>query len=423
MVEEQRDRAPDEGAMIDAEEVQQLRSLAAMGWGAKRIAKELGVARNTVRRYLRGGDAALVQERPAARRLDEEATTLAVKVFHEEADGNAAVVHSILSKRGIHVGLRTVQRALADERCELRARQVATVRVETEPGRQMQIDFGQKLVRIGIELVRVYFLVAVLGYSRRIFVKAFLSERQDDWREGVGMAFKRFGGVPYDVLGDNASALVLSHNRSTREVRFHPAWVEFCKQWNVTPKTCAPYRARTKGKTESGVKYVKNNAIANRSFGSFAKLEEHLEQWMSEADQREHGTTHQSPMQRFEERERAALQPLPSRPVVLRERCLRRKVANDCFVDVDTIRYSVPHRFVGTQVEVLVKSNEVEIRRGAELIATHRRGREPHEKVAQAEHLRGLWRSPEDAPLTPRQSEHGRSLQSYEAVVAAGGAR
>ncbi len=131
MVEEQRDRAPDEGAMIDVEEVQQLRSLAAMGWGAKRIAKELGVARNTVRRYLRGGDAALVQERPAARRLDEETTTLAVKVFHEEADGNAAVVHSILNKRGIRVGLRTVQRALADERCELRARQVATVRVET----------------------------------------------------------------------------------------------------------------------------------------------------------------------------------------------------------------------------------------------------------------------------------------------------
>lgn len=423
MVEEQRTGALDEGAMIDASEVQQLRSLAAMGWGAKRIAKELGVARNTVRRYLRGGDDALTQERPTARRLDEDMRALAVSIFHDEAGGNAAVVHSILRKRGVRLALRTVQRALADERSQLRAKQVATVRVETEPGQQMQIDFGQKIVRIGLELVGVYFLVAVLSYSRRIFVKAFLAERQDEWREGVALAFARFGGVPREVLGDNASALVTSHNRSTREVRFHPAWVEFCKQWNVTPKTCAPYRARTKGKTESGVKYVKNNAIANRPFDSFAQLEEHLSQWMSDADQRAHGTTHQSPMQRFEEHERAALQPLPTRPVVLRERRLRRKVANDCFVDVDTIRYSVPHRLVGTQVEVLVKIDAVEIFRGAERITTHRRGREPHEKVAQAEHLRGLWRSPEDAQLTPKQSEHGRSLDSYAAVVAAGGAR
>ena len=73
---------------------------------------------------------------------------------------------------------------MADIREARRAAALATVRVESPPGNQLQIDFGQKRVQIGESSVRVFFLVAVLSYSRRLFVKAFLNERQDDWREG-----------------------------------------------------------------------------------------------------------------------------------------------------------------------------------------------------------------------------------------------
>ncbi len=69
------------------------------------------------------------------------------------------------------------------------------MRFETEPGSQMQIDFGEKWVGIAGQLVRVFFLVAVLSYSRRLFVKAFLNQRSDDWREGIAAAFQHFGGV------------------------------------------------------------------------------------------------------------------------------------------------------------------------------------------------------------------------------------
>src|SRR4249920_882754 len=154
--------------------------------------------------------------------------------------------------------------------------------------------------------VRIFLLVAVLSYSRRLFVKAFLNERGDDWREGIAAGFTHFGGLPRTLLGDNARALVLGRDRATGTVSFHPTYLAFCRDWDVQPRACAPYRARTKGKTEAGVKYVKRNALADQAFDSVGALEQHLAAWMALADQRRHGTTREAPTVRFERDERAS---------------------------------------------------------------------------------------------------------------------
>jgi transposase len=428
MTQEGRDQkmAPQtEVLMIEPEVVRQLRALQAQGWGAKRIAKELELSRNTVRRYVRGGAEAEVQVRPRRRRLDVEARAQAVRLFEGAAEGNAVVVATLLQERGYAAGVRTVQRAVAERRRERLAAQVATVRFETAPGHQMQIDFGQKVLSVGGQLVRVHLLVAVLSYSRRIFAKAFLSERQDDWREGIAGAFRHFGGVPRVLLGDNAKALVTSRDRSTSTVTFHPAYLQFCRDWDVEPRACAPYRARTKGKTEAGVKYVKRNALAARQFESFAALEAHLAEWLIQADQRVHGTTHERPADRFERAEREALRPLPQRPLPVRERRLPRRVGYDSLVDVDTVRYSVPHRLVRDRVEVLVAEQEVLIFHGGQEVARHRRSFEPHAKVVDPQHYAGLWRVPETPDLVPEVklgalAAMGRSLADYSAVVEGG---
>ena len=133
---EVRDVAPPSGEvpMVEAEAVRQMRDLAERGWGAKRIAQELGLARNTVRRYLRGGAAAEVHERPAARRLDAVARSEAVSIFETAAEGNAVVVAQLLAERGIDASVRTVQRAVAERRRELRAAELARMAYRgTEP--------------------------------------------------------------------------------------------------------------------------------------------------------------------------------------------------------------------------------------------------------------------------------------------------
>jgi transposase len=409
--------------VIEGELVATIRELASRGVGSKTIARTVGLARNTVRRYLREPIAPGVQVRPAARRLSDDARREARTLYEGCAGGNAVVVQRLLKDSGTDVSVRTIERAVADIRRARRAAELATVRVESAPGDQLQIDFGQKRVRIAGEWVRVFLLVAVLSHSRRLFVKAFLNERQDDWREGLAAAFTHFGGVTRTILGDNARALVLGRDHATGTVAFHPAYLAFCRDWDVQPRACAPYRARTKGKTEAGVKYVKRNGLAELDFLSFAALEAHLAEWMVLADARIHGTTHEAPIVRFERQERAALRPLPARALPRREQRLRRRVAHDALIDVDTVRYSVPHRLVRDQVEVVIDEQTVRVFQGATLVATHARSVEPFARVIDPAHYAGLWRvAAAEGSLAPSTlARLGRDLTEYAAVIAGGG--
>ena len=406
--------------VIEGEIVTAIRELASRGVGSKTIARAVGVARNTVRRYLRRPVAAGVQTRPAARRLTDTARATARELYTGAAAGNAVVVRRLLAEQEqLRVSERTVQRAVADLRREQRVAALATVRVETPPGEQLQIDFGQKRIGIGDASVRVFFLIAVLSYSRRLFVKAFLNERSDDWRDGIAGAFAHFGGVPRVLLGDNARALVLGRDRATGTVTFNPGYLAFCRDWDVQPRACAPYRARTKGKTEAGVKFVKRNALADQTFDSFGALEQHLAAWMAIADQRRHGTTREPPLARFERDERHQLRPLPVRARPRRAQQLRRRVALDAFVDVDTVRYSVPHRLVRDYVDVVVHDERVEIRHGTALVATHARSTEPFARVIDPAHSAGLWRATVSSP-TASLAGLGRDLGDYAVAVAGG---
>ena len=228
-----------------------------LGWGTRRIAAELGCDRETVQRYLGAGGWAPYRkpERPGA--LDGHGAWLAERLRRHR--GNADVVRQELAAElGIVVSLRTVERAVAELRRELAAEALATVRFETPPGRQLQIDFGERWVAIGdgstqASNVRVYLFVATLGYSRRVYARAFRHERQSAWFEGLEGAFRHFGGLPKEVLLDNAKALVEHHDPATREVVFNARLHAFARYWDVRPVACAPYRARTKGKDERGV--------------------------------------------------------------------------------------------------------------------------------------------------------------------------
>src|SRR6516225_3383927 len=162
--------------VIDGDIVTAIRDLASRGIGSKTIARQLGIARNTVRRYRRAPVTVGVQVRPAARKLSDADRQTARELYAGAAAGNAVVVQRLLTTHDVVVTARTIQRAVADLRRAQRAAALATVRVETAPGDQLQIDFGQKRVTIAGTRVRVFLLVAVLSYSRRLFVKAFLNE-------------------------------------------------------------------------------------------------------------------------------------------------------------------------------------------------------------------------------------------------------
>ncbi len=282
-------------AMQAPEDVEAMLKLASLGWGAKRIANELGCSRNTVRCYLRQGGWQPYESPQRPGRLTAHAQWLAVQ-FRQHRGNCDVVRQELLREHGIQVSLRTVERAVAHLRREVMAQSVATVRYETPPGQQLQIDFGTVRVPVADEPLKVHLFVATLGYSRRTFVAMFLPERQSAWLQGLEEAFRHFGGTTQEVLVDNARALVNKHDAQTREVRFNDRFHAFCRYWKVTPRACAPYRAQTKGKDERGVGYVKRNAIAGHRFTSTEHLQAHLSRWMREvADVRVHGTTAEPP--------------------------------------------------------------------------------------------------------------------------------
>lgn len=410
--------------MRTPEEVAAACRLHALGWGTKRIAAELGMSRTTVKKLVRAGGWSAYKKPDRARSLDGLEEWLRAELLTHR--GNAAVVHrELATQKGLEVTLRTVQRAVKPFRDELAAQARATVRFETRPGRQLQVDFGQVPVLIGGVKTRVHLAVMTLGYSRRHFVCAFACERQDQWLSALERAFEHFGGVPEELLLDNAASLVTRHDARTREVTFHPRLAAFCRHWGVRPVACAPYRARTKGKVERGVGYIKRNAIAGYGFESWEALEGHLEWWMREvSDVRVHGTTGDRPIERFVA-EKEALQPLASRPSFQRRRSLRRRVQADCCVELDTNHYSVPYVHLGKDVTVEVADGVVQVLLAGQVIAEHDQLRGARQWKVEPRHLEGVVRAApeatdEEAPTLVGTSELLRPLSVYEQV--AGGA-
>lgn len=426
--------------MQEPETVHQMLALHALGWGTKRIAGELGVARNTVKRYLAAGGYVPYQSPMRPGKLAGLEAWLKEQFLQHR--GNCDVVRQELARvHGQGVSLRTVERACRPYRAELAARARATLRFETPPGKQMQIDFGVATVEIGGQMTPVHLFVATLGYSRLGFVAIYSHERQAAWFAGLEGAFAHFGGIPREVLMDNAKSLVERHNVQTREVVFNERLHAFARHWGFTPKACAPYRPRTKGKDENGVGYVKKNALAGRPFASWAALEAHLAQWQREvADVRRHGTTGEAPRSRFERDERSALAPLNGRPPYTQARELHRIVNSEACVEIDTHRYSVPWRLIGESVTVRVTGEDLVVSHAGRDVARHDVLSGMRGRAIDPAHFDGLVgrafvpgprsgpqasvdRPPPEAGLTgnpariPLSGELARPLVEYEAIT------
>ena len=365
--------------------------------------------------------------RPAAAQAGRRGGWLRERLLRHR--GNADVVRQDLEReRGITVTLRTLERAVAPFRRELAAEARATLRFETPPGKQLQIDFGQKRVPIGGAVVPVFLFVATLGYSRLLFVQPFRHERQSAWFAGLEAAFQHFGGVPRDVLLDNARALVDYHDPATREVRFNARLVAFARYWDFNPRACAPYRARTKGKDERGVGYVKRNALAGHSFDSWAALEAHLVRWTRDvADVRCHGTTEEAPRVRFEQGEATVLRPLAGRPPFNQVRELARVVSAECTIELDANSYSVPWRLIGARVAVVASGGRIAIHHDGTEVAAHAEVAGRRQRVIDPAHLHGAAGLARPIPAEPEPAEPEpapvpallRPLAEYE--LAAGG--
>ena len=375
-----------EGPVLQADRVREIVSRLERGEGIKAIARDLGVDRKTVKRWRKLGGWQPRARGTRRRALDPFAGFLEQR--GPEVGWNGAVLLRELRGLGFEGGYLQVQRFVRPLRDAKRWASVATVRFETEPGRQAQVDYGQMRLWIGEQLERVHLFVFTLGSSRRLFVQACRDEQLGSLLRGHEGAFRHFGGTPLECLYDNPRTVTLG--REAGRVLWHPVFEDFARYWGFTPRVCQPYRAQTKGKVESGVKYVKRNALAGRRFHSFAELEAWLAQWSAEvADARTHGTTFARPIDRFAAE---GLTPIGERLPYRFERVRLRVVPPDALVSIAASRYSVPVRFVGETVRVHETADHYEIyhREGVPIARHAKAGR--HAVVMERAHYQGLLR-------------------------------
>lgn len=357
--------------VLKPEVVEELLARLGRGEPVTRLALEYGIDRKTVRAWRARGRYQPRAPRPRTSILDPHAAWLTARA--PEVDFNSAVLYRELVTHFGYVGsAQQVLRFVRPLRLAAR-RPRATVRFETPPGQQAQVDFGQRRVWIAEQAVTAHVFVCTLGYSRRVYAEAFDHERLDAVLAGHEHAFHHFGGVPAQIVVDNAKPAVLRHLRDPESGRhrvvWHPTYADFAGFYGFTPWAHWPYRPQTKGKTESGVKYVQRNALAGKRFRSWAHLNAWLLEWATTvADTRVHGTTHERPCDRFP---REQLTPVDPRRVYARERVQHRTVASDCLVAIGGSRYSVPARYVGESVLIRELLGTYEILHQGAVIARH----------------------------------------------------
>lgn len=400
------------------------------GLSKKAIARQLGIHVRTVRRYLREGRQPYQRSRPVWEALEEKHGDY-LRLRGPAVDWSAQILYQELLARDYSGSYELIKRWVRPLRERQRRLEAATVRFETGPGVQAQVDWGSTMVEIASEFIRVHLFVMTLGYSRRIFARAYPSERLPALLDGHERAFLHFGGRTEEILYDNPRTIVLRRDAEGRHIEWNPVFRDFADYYGFFPRLCRPYRARTKGKVESGVKYVKGNALKGRAFGSWEELNDWLLEWcLTIADRRVHGTTHEIPA------ERSRHEALSSVAEVVPYRLERnpvRSVAHDSLVALETNRYSVPWQLVGESVEIAVIQHEVRIFHQGQLVATHALCTGRHQVIRNPEHYRGLFRTAAEPGVTGQPLPDSlwglsipevevRDLEVYEAV-AAGGAR
>jgi transposase len=403
--------------------VDEINELKRSGMSIVAISNLTGYDRKTIRKYLLKPVQPLYPTRPAATsKLEPFKPYLAERL--KAGVWNAQVLLRELRERNYQGGYTILKDWLLPQRES--ARVVAVRRFETPPGKQAQVDWGHVGWLAGEgEEQRLWGFAITLGYSRMMIAEAATDQKLGTLMRMHEMAFRQWGTVPEEILYDRMKT-VWSGVDERGEIIWNAVFRDFARYWGFTPRLCRPYRAQTKGKIESGIKYIRRNflcGLLGREPESLAGFNAELRRWVAEvANQRIHGTTREQVLLRFDE-DQFAMQPVNQRadyPYVDEE---PRKVARDAYVAWKGSRYSVPWEYAGRQVHIRECGNEMEVLWGSTRIATHTLVAGGHQVVTSARHHQDIPLGAKNTTKTLIQIQQGapaverRSLSAYDSLA------
>lgn len=257
-----------------------------------------------------------------------------------------------------------------------------------ESGECAQVDWGEYgTVSVGQTRRRLSFFVMVLCYSRMMYVEFTVSQTMEHFLSCHQNAFAAFGLVPQKMMVDNLKSAVLQ--RRLGEITYNPHYVDFAKHYGFRIQACNVRKGNEKGRVESGVGYVKKNFLNGLTIPDFSMVNPAVKVWLAQiANVRQHGETHQRPLDRFEA-ERQQAQPLPLNPfdVGVTHQVL---ASNRFRVTFDANRYSVPAEYASQRLSLKAYPDRICIYANQSLIANHPRCYDRHQDIEHPDHPREL---------------------------------
>jgi transposase len=372
--------------MLIWEDWMEIKDLHRQGHSIRQICRLTGYSRNTVRKVVRESVLKPKARKPRASMLDEFKPYLH-KRFVETGLSAVRLLEEI-RQMGFQGSVDIVRRYLNEIEEPRRALARATVRFETPPGEQAQVDWAEagSFIDEAGRRKKVYAFVMILGFSRMLYVEFVLSMKLDILIGCHQNAFAYFGGFPRSILYDNMAQVRLPSGGLNRQM------LDFLDHHGIVLKTHRPYRPRTKGKVERSVGYLKDNFLKGREFADLADLQTQGFHWQEEiANRRMHATTKARPIDLFAQ-EKPILIPLSSIPKYRLSLRRERTVSSEGFVSIGGSRYSVPPTTVGQKVIVELGEQRVFVRLGEVIIAEHRRAQTVGECIANPGHVAEMWK-------------------------------
>jgi transposase len=246
------------------------------GTSKSALARQLGVSRDTIHRWIRSGDLDRDLDGEAVRYGPRPPTPTKLDAYKPIIEARLAAYPELSAVRlldeiraagyaGGYSQLKAFVRGVRPT-----AAPAPVIRFETPAGRQAQVDFARFRFPWGVR----YALLVVLGYSRLLWCRFYPRQDMATLYDGLEEAFVYFGGVPQELLFDQMKAVI------TRDLRLeggalvrNTEFLRFAHHWGFTPRACRPYRAQTKGKVERPVRYVRGNFVYGRTFLHDADLD------------------------------------------------------------------------------------------------------------------------------------------------------
>lgn len=405
--------------MLKWEEQMKIKFLVSRGHSIRETARLTGHARNTVRGVLRGKteEGTGTETRGRRSKLADFKDYLRERYLKTGLSGTRLAEE--IRQMGFVGSVSAVRRFLQTvDREEISPK--ATVRFETPPGEQAQVDWaeiGYFLDEYGVRR-KIYAFLMVLSFSRYLFVE-FVTDISCETLIGCHQkAFAYFGGYTRRILYDNMKQVRLSQNE------WNPLFLDFLNHYGIDPVTHRPYRARTKGKVERAVLYLRDNFLKGREFENLADLRHQGLIWQEEtANRREHGTTKKKPCELFRQEQLLRLEDVPEYRLVSRQ---TRKVSAEGFVHYLGSRYSVKPEAVGKTVLVEHDEQIIRVKSADMVIAEHHVSERKNAEVINRDHLAEMWKLSLGKRAVPSSKKLQvlfenkvavTALQTYEEVI------